>query len=46
MKETALKQLVVGMTAMMTIGSPVRQWMRTIRDGSRRLTPVHYTPPF
>ena len=42
MKETALKQLVVGMTATMKLGSPVRLWMRRIRDASRRLTPVHY----
>jgi hypothetical protein len=44
MKEVALKQLAVGMTAMMRVGSPVRQWMRKIRDGTRWLTPVHYTP--
>ena len=44
MRETALKQLVAGMTARMKAGSPVRQWMRIIRDGGRRLTPVHYIP--
>ena len=45
MKEAALKKLVAGMTATMKIGSPVRQWMRTLRNSSRQLTPVHYTPP-
>jgi hypothetical protein len=44
MKEVALKQLVVGMTAMMKVGSPVRMWMRSLRTGSRILTPVHYAP--
>lgn len=26
----------------MKFGSPVRQWMRKLRDSSRWLTPVHY----
>ena len=45
MKEVTLEQLQAGMTAMMKVGSPVRQWMRGIRDARRWLTPVHYTPP-
>lgn len=44
MKQVALNQLIVGMTAMMKIASPVRLWMRNLRDGSRRLTPAHYAP--
>ena len=44
MKQVALKQLVVGMTAMMKVGAPVRMWMRNLRDGSRVLTPIHYAP--
>ncbi len=44
MKQVALKQLVVGMAAMMKVGSPVRMWMRNLRDGSRVLTPIHYVP--
>ena len=44
MKEVALKQLFVGATAMMKVGSPVRVWMRRNRDNSRWLTPVNYVP--
>ena len=44
MKEVALKQLVVGMTAMMKVGSPVRMWMRNLRSGKRLLIPAHYAP--
>ena len=44
MKMVALTQLVVGMTAMMKVGAPVRMWMRNLRDGSRVLTPIHYVP--
>ncbi|MGO8689414.1 MAG: hypothetical protein ACLQLG_07250 [Thermoguttaceae bacterium] len=44
MKEVALKQLVVGMTALMKVGAPVRMWMRSLRTGRRILTPAHYAP--
>ena len=34
MKEVAIKQLVVGMTALMKVGAPVRMWMRSLRTGA------------
>jgi hypothetical protein len=41
MKQITLNKLVVGMTAMMKVGSPVRQWMRILRGGPKKwLTPV------
>ena len=43
MKAVTLKHLLVGTKARMQVGSPVRQWMRRLRDGRRWLTPVHYT---
>jgi hypothetical protein len=46
MKEIAPTQLAVGMTALMKVGSPVRQWMHNLRGGKRKwLVPVQYTPP-
>ena len=42
MKAVTLRQLLVGMTVRMKVGSPVRQWMRRLGDGRRWLTPVHY----
>ena len=43
MKAVTLKHLLVGTKVRMKVGSPVRQWMRRLRDGRRWLTPVHYT---
>jgi hypothetical protein len=44
MKEVTLTQLVAGTKAMMKVGSPVRMWMRRLRDDSRLLTPLPYIP--
>jgi hypothetical protein len=45
MKEIMTKELVVGTTAMMKVGSPVRQWMRVVGRGPKRwLTPLRYVP--
>ncbi len=46
MKEITARELVVGTTAMMKVGSPVRQWLRVVRGGRKRwLTPLRYLPP-
>jgi hypothetical protein len=44
MKEVVVTQLTAGTSAMMLVGSPVRQWVRSLRDNRRWLTPLHYTP--
>lgn len=45
MKEIAMAELLVGMTVLMKIGSPVRQWMLRIDGGSKKwLLPLRYTP--
>ena len=45
MKAIVITQLAVGMTAVMKVGSPVRQWMRIFHGGPKKwLTPVRYTP--
>ena len=44
MKQVALNQLIVGMTALMKVGAPVRMWMRNLRSGRRLLIPAHYAP--
>ncbi len=44
MKQVALNQLIVGMTAMMKSGAPVRLWMRNLHNNRRVLTPAHYAP--
>jgi hypothetical protein len=46
MKEIAARELVVGATALMRVGSPVRRWLRVLGGRRRRwLTPVRYMPP-
>ena len=45
MKQIALERLTEGITVMMMVGAPVRQWMRRLRGGPQAwLTPVRYTP--
>ena len=37
MKEITARELVVGTTAMMKVGSPVRQWLRVVRRGAETM---------